>query len=144
MKWVTRSKVKVDRVACPWLIHRFIDGEAEFIFAAADEVLPTAQRENAIPYDVPAVELGHHDGRCSFEAIITKYRLKDPALELLAQIVHGADCKVDFHGRMEAVGLLAIATGFSLMGIPDHEVLKLEFPVYDALYLYCQHKLKGE
>jgi hypothetical protein len=144
MKWVTRSKVKVDRVACPWLINRFIDGDAKFLFVAADEVLPTAQKENAIPYDVPDAELGHHDGKCSFEAIIAKYGLADPALELLAQIVHGADCKDDQYKREEASGLLAIATGFSLMGIADHEVLKLEFSVYDALYLYCQHKLKGE
>src|SRR5437867_2790557 len=108
MKWITREHVKVDRVACPWLIVRFIDPQAEFLFVPAHRVMETARREGAIPYDVPDVELGHHDGKCSFEAMLTKHNLHDPALHMLAQIVHGADVKDDLYGRPEAAGLLAI------------------------------------
>jgi hypothetical protein len=138
MKWITREKVKVDRVACPWLIKRFIDPEAEFLFVPADQVLATAQREAAIPFNVGDVELGHHGGRCSFEAILRKYQINDPALHLLAQIVHGADVTEDLYGRPEAPGLKAIASGFRYLGLKnDREVLDREFVVYDALYAYC-------
>lgn len=139
MKWVTRERVKVDRVACPWLIKKFIDPEAEFLFVPPGEVRRAAESEGATPYDVPDVELGHHEGRCSFEAIVSKYGIEDPAVQLLAKIVHGADVTNDLYGRPEAPGLKAIAEGFQQLGLADdHEILRLEFPVYDALYVYCQ------
>jgi hypothetical protein len=144
MKWVTRQNVKVDRVACPWLIKKFIDPAAEFLFAPADEVMTTAERSDATPFDVPDVELGHHDGKCSFEAIVEKYAIDEPAVRLLAKIVHGADVAADLYGRPEAPGLKAIAEGFQRMGLPnDHAILALEFPVYDALYVYCQQQAKS-
>src|SRR4051794_3053322 len=102
MKWITREKVKVDRVACPWLIRHFVDPEAEFLFGPAEKVTEIARSEGAIPFDVPAVELGHHQGKCSFEAVLTKYQIQDPALELLAQIVHCDDVAQDLYGRPEA------------------------------------------
>lgn len=140
MKWITREKVKVDRVACPWLIHKFVDPQAEFLFVPAHLVMEVAQTDGAIPYDVPDVELGHHDGKCSFEAIVAKYRVDDPAIHLLAQIVHGADVSEDLYRRPEAAGLKAIAEGFRHLGLKDdHEILVREFIVYDALYAYCQH-----
>lgn len=104
MKWITRERVKVDRVACPWLIKKFIDPAAEFLFAPADQVLAVVKREGAIPFDVSNVELGHHDGKCSFEAIVSKYRIEDPAILLLSKIVHGADVAQDLYGRPEAAG----------------------------------------
>jgi hypothetical protein len=139
MKWVTRERVKVDRVACPWLIRKFVDPEAEFIFVAPDQVLEVAERQGAIPFDVPGVELGHHEGKSSFEAIISKYEIKDTAIHLLAEIVHGADVQQDLYGRPEAPGLKAIAEGFRYLGLKDdHEILQKEFVVYDALYAYCR------
>ncbi len=143
MKWVTRERVKVDRVACPWLIRKFIDPEAEFLFVPADRVTTVAEREDATPFDVPDAELGHHDGKCSFEAIVSKYGVNDPAIELLSKIVHGADVADDLYGRAEAPGLKAIAQGFQQMALRDHEVLALEFPVYDALYVYCQRRARA-
>ena len=140
MKWITRKHVKVDRVACPWLIKKFVDPKAEFLFVAADEVLQKARRTGAIPFDVPDVELGHHDGKCSFEAIVKKYNIQDRAVHLLVQIVHGADVKEDLYHRAEAAGLKAIAEGFrNLRFKSDHEILAKELIVYDALYAYCQH-----
>jgi hypothetical protein len=131
--------VKVDRVACPWLIKKFVDTGAEFLFVPAEEVLATAQREGATPFDIPDVELGHHEGRCSFEAIVARYRINDPAVRLLAQIVHGADVATDLYGRPEASGLKAIAEGFRHLGFKDdHDILAREWIVYDALYAYCQ------
>jgi len=141
MKWITRERVKVDRVACPWLITHFIDPAAEFLFVPPERVLTVADRERAIPFDVPEVALGHHDGKCSFEAILAQYRLDDPALHLLAQIVHGADVAADLYGRPEAPGLRAIAEGFRHLGLKDdHEILAEEFIVYDALYAYCRQQ----
>jgi hypothetical protein len=141
MKWITREKVKVDRVACPWLIRRFVDPDAEFLFVPADKVPELAQREGAIPFDVGGVELGHHEGKCSFEAIVAKYRIDDPAIHLLAQIVHGADVQKDLYGRPEAPGLKAIAEGFRDLGLTDdHEMLAKQSLVYDALYAYCQRQ----
>jgi len=143
MKWVTREKVKVDRVACPWLITKFIDPEAEFLFVPAADVMTVAERQGATPFDVPGVELGHHDGKCSFEALLSNCRISDPALDLLARIVHGADVEIDLYGESEAAGLRAIAAGFRLLGLKDdHEILAREFVVYDALYAYCKDKLK--
>jgi hypothetical protein len=141
MKWVTREKVKVDRVACPWLIKKFIDPDAEFLFVTADMVLPIAEEQKAIPYDIPGVKYGHHEGRCSFEALVADYKLMDPALLLLAKIVHGADVSNDLYGSPEAPGLLAVALGFSLLGLSDYEILKREFIVYDALYAYCTNRM---
>ncbi len=139
MKWVTREHVKVDRVACPWLIRKFVDRQAEFLFVPANEVGDVARREGAIPFDAPGVELGHHGGKCSFEAIIAKYQIADPGVHLLAQIVHGADVAEDLYGRPEAPGLKAVAEGFRYLGLAnDHEILAKEFIVYDALYAYCR------
>jgi hypothetical protein len=141
MKWVTRKNASVDRIACPWLIKRFIDQEAEFLFVPAQEVSAVAEREGAIPYDVGGVELGHVDGRCSFESIILKYSLKDPALDRLALIVHGADVSADLEITPEAAGLKAIAHGFAMVhGEDDHHKIALESPMYDALYAWCRHQ----
>jgi hypothetical protein len=140
MKWITRERVKVDRVACPWLIKRFVDPDAEFLFVPLNDVAGRAGKEDAIPFDVPGVELGHHEGKCSFEAIVTKYKISDPGIHLLSQIVHGADVTGDLYGRPEAAGLKAIAEGFRHLALKDdHEILAKEFIVYDALYAYCQH-----
>lgn len=145
MKWITRENVKVDRVACPWLIKKFIDPNAEFLFVPKDSVLEIAQREGAIPFDVSGVELGHHEGKCSFEAIVERYNIEDPAIRLLAKIVHGADVAEDLYGRPEATALKAIAEGFRHLGLKDdHEILEKEFIVYDALYAYCWHKVAEE
>src|SRR3990170_7397579 len=142
MKWVTRERVKVDRVACPWLIKKFVDPEAEFLFVPPEQVLGVAERDGATPFAVPGVELGHHDGKCSFEAIVERYRIEDPAIALLAKIVHGADVAQDLYGRPEAPGLKAIAEGFGYLGLrDDHEILAREFAVYDALYAFCHHKV---
>lgn len=143
MKWTTREDVEVDRVACPWLIRKFVDPEAWFLFVPAEKVMERAKEEGAIPFDVPGAELGHHEGKCSFEAMLAKYNLADPALQLLAQIVHGADVQKDLYGRPEAPGLLAIAKGFSLLGLrDDHEILEKESIVYDALYAYCRQRTR--
>ncbi len=138
MKWVTRSHVHVDRVACPWLISRFVDNQAEFLFVPKNDVERAVQETGAIPFDAPGVELGHHDGRCSFEAIIRKYDLKDPGLLRLAQIVHSADVGDDIDRDPIARGLEAIATGFSLRFPEDEENLSYQFAVYDALYAWCR------
>jgi hypothetical protein len=142
MKWVTRKNASVDRIACPWLIKRFIDPEAEFLYVAAPDVPAVAKREEAIPYDVGGVELGHVDGRCSFESIILKYGLMDPALDRLALIVHGADVSADLGIAPEAAGLKAIAHGFAMVhGEDDHRKIALETPMYDALYAWCLHQV---
>lgn len=139
MKWVTKQNVKVDRVACPWLIKKFIDPDAEFLFVPPERVIQVAQSEGAVPYDVPGVELTHHKGNCSFEAIVEKHKLNDPALLMLSKIVHGADVSLDLHGMKEAPGLKAVALGFTMLGLKnDHEILEKEFIVYDALYAYCR------
>jgi hypothetical protein len=143
MKWITRSHVHVDRVACPWLIARFVDSEAEFLFVAADSVLEAADREGAIPFDAKEVELGHQDGHCSFVSIIEKYGLKDPALLALADVVNAADT-----GQMEsspyAAGIEAIARGYSLRFPDDLENLEHQFEVYDALYAFLRLKTAAE
>lgn len=142
MKWITRQNASVDRIACPWLVKRFIDPAAEFLYVPAGEVTEVAEREGAVPYDVAGVELGHVDGRCSFESIILKYGLHDPALDRLAQIVHGADVTADIGLTAEAAGLKAIAHGFAMVhGVDDHHKLELEAPLYDALYAWCQHEV---
>jgi hypothetical protein len=141
MKYVTRARAKVDRIACPWLIKRFIDEDAEFLFVEAGEVMETAQREAAIPFDVPGVELGHHGERCSFDAIIQKHGISDPALLRLAEIVRGADT-ANRNITPESAGLYALASGFHALSPArfrdDHALLNVEFPLYDALYEYCR------
>lgn len=139
-KWVTREKAKVDRIACPWLIKNFVDSEAEFLFVPSDKVLDIAKEQNAIPFDVPNVELGHHDGRCSFDAIVVKYNLKQPTLEELAKIVRGADTDQS-DPPPESVGLEAIAEGFRQITKDDFDNISKQFYVYDALYAYCNSKL---
>jgi len=138
MKWVTRSHVHVDRVACPWLITRFIDSEAEFLFVPKGEIERVVKETGAIPFDAPDVELGHHEGRCSFESIILKYELKEPGLLRLAKIVHAADVAEDIDKDPIARGLEAIASGFSLRFPEDEENLAHQFDVYDALYAWCR------
>lgn len=140
MKWITREHVKVDRVACPWLIRKFVDPQAEFLFVPADQVMAVAEREGATPYDVKGAELGHHGQECSFEAILRTYDLmKDPALALLGKIVNGADTDNTLWQQPEGPGLEAIAEGFRHLGLADdHAVLQTESIVYDALYGYCQ------
>jgi hypothetical protein len=140
MRWITREHVKVDRVACPWLIQKFVDPAAEFYFVPTEQVIPESRRLDAIPFDVPGVELGHHGQECSFEAILHKYKLRnDPALELLGRIVNGADTDNRLWHQPEAPGLRAIAEGFRHLGFEDdHQVNAAEWIVYDALFAYCK------
>lgn len=142
MKWVTRARPRVDRVACPWLIKKFVDADAEFLYAPGDQVMAVAEREGATPYDVPNVELAHVGPECSFDAIIKKYKLADPALQKLALIVRGADTAAK-DLTPESRGLEAIAAGFQLAYQDDHKQLAAELPVYDALYAYCQQQVKA-
>jgi hypothetical protein len=137
MKWVTRSHVHVDRVACPWLITRFIDSEAQFLFVPTSRIAEVVEQERAIPFDAPGVELGHKDGQCSFESIIARYDLKDKALLRLAKIIHAADTN-ELASDPMAAGFEAIAVGYSLRYPDDHENLAHQFPVYDALYAWCR------
>lgn len=137
MKWVTREKARVDRIACPWLISRFIDRDATFLFVPSGEVMRVAEREGATPYDVPGVELGHHGDRCSFDAFLDKFTLDDPSLRALALIVRGADTEARGLAP-EAAGLYALATGFQAIARDDHENMARQFPAYDALYAFCR------
>jgi len=140
MKWITRKNVKVDRVACPWLIRRFVDKDAEFIFVEEDKLVSLAESMKAIPYDaprIPEINLNHRGQRCTFEAIIEDYKISDPALHRLALIVRAADVKGQEDAAPEGIGLRSIAEGFAAMGISDEERLARQFPVYDALYEYA-------
>ena len=145
MKWVTRENANVDRVACPWLIKRFIDPEAEFLFVGRDEVLTVAEREGAHSYDAAGAEYTHRDGKCSFDVLVEEFKLTgDVALVRLAQIVHAADVSEDLNTSPEGPGLYAIAHGFSLVhGDDDHQKIRLETPMYDALYAWCQEQVAG-
>lgn len=136
MKWITRERPKIDRIACPWLVSRFVDADPEFLYVPAEDVMRIAAETGAIPYDVPDVELGHHGDQCSFDAFITKYQLQDSALEKLALIVRGADCGQP-ELAAEAAGLLAISKGLSLNVTDDHEMLAYGMVIYDALYAWC-------
>ncbi|HEX7567844.1 MAG TPA: chromate resistance protein ChrB domain-containing protein [Anaerolineaceae bacterium] len=138
MLWVTRSHVHVDRVACPWLITRFIDNQAEFLFVPKGEIERVVQETGAIPFDTAGAVLGHHEGRCSFESILLKYDLKEPSLVRLAKIVHAADVSEDIDKDPIARGLEAIASGFSLRFPEDEENLDHQFDLYDALYAWCR------
>jgi hypothetical protein len=141
MRWITRQNVKVDRVACPWLIKRFIDPHAEFLFVREDELLERARQEGAIPFDATRfseVKLNHRGKRCTFEAILEDYKLTDPALHRLGLIVRGADVKGQEQAAPESVGLRAIAQGFAVSAGSDEERLAYEFPIYDALLEYVR------
>lgn len=138
MKWITRSHVHVDRVACPWLIRRFVDNDAEFLFVPKAEVEGVAKEHGAIPFDAPGVELGHHEGRCSFESIMLKYELEDKALIRMAKVIHAADIAADIDTDPIARGLEAIAVGYSLRFPDDEENLERQFEVYDSLYAWCR------
>ena len=142
MKWVTREHPKTDRIACPWLIRKLIDPSAEILFVPADQVLPVAEREAAISFDARGARYTHRDGLCSFEVLVEEYALGgDPALALLAQVVHGADVSADADATPQSPGLLAIADGFALLGLDDQRQLELELPVYDALYAWAQRQV---
>ena len=145
MKWITRSGVKVDRVACPWLIKKFIDPDPEFLFVPTEQLAAVAAREQATPYDAPGAELGHHGKECSFDAFCRKYHLweKDPALVLMARIVNGADTDNALWHQPESPGLNAIAEGFRHLGFADDlRQNEAEWIVYDALYAYCQEMVR--
>lgn len=146
MKWVTREHAKVDRIACPWLIKKFVDPEAEFVFVPVDRVMQVAKEEGAIPFDAPGAELTHYkeggEQRVSFDAIIRKHGLKDPALLELASIVRGADAKIA-DAAPESAGLEAAAAGYRAVARDDFENIRLQFPLYDALYAYCKGRLEG-
>jgi hypothetical protein len=137
MKWVTRERPKIDRIACPWLIARFIDTEPEFLYVPSRQVLDTAERTGAIPYDIPGVEMSHVGDLCSFDAFLSKHRLSDPALQQLAAIVRGADTS-----RLEltpqSAGLYALSLGLSQVFRDDHEMLRHGMVMYDALYAWCK------
>jgi hypothetical protein len=143
MKWVTREHAKVDRIACPWLITNFVDKDAEFLFVPVDNVMQVAKEQNAIPFDVPNVELGHHGEECSFDAIVKKYGIdkKEPALAELARMVRGADT-ANRSLTPQSEGLVAIATGFSMISKDDHDNMAKQFHVYDALFAFCKSRTR--
>jgi hypothetical protein len=142
MKWITREKVKVDRVACPWLIRKFVDPEAEFVFVPADDVVSQAAKLPATPFDIPGCELGHHGEDVSFNSFLKKYGLTDPGLVLLGEIVRAADSHPS-KPHPAGEGLRWVAFGFSALGLSDHEIIEREFPVYDALYAECCKRAGG-
>ena len=141
MKWVTREHPKTDRIACPWLIRKFIDPDAEILYVPDADVLSTAEREGAISFDAPDARYTHRDGLCSFEVLIADYQLTDPALEIMAPIVHGADIDKGIDTTRESAGLIAISHGFALLDLTDERQLELELPVYDALYAWSQTQI---
>jgi hypothetical protein len=142
MQWVTREHPHTDRVACPWLIRKFIDPDAQIVYVAAANVLSYAERMRAISFDAKGARYTHRDGKCSFEVLVEEYDLgSDPALALMARVVHGADISDDPDATAQSRGLLAVAEGFSLLGLPDQEQLGLELPVYDALYAWCRREV---
>lgn len=144
MKWVTREHPHTDRIACPWLIKRFIDRDAEIVYVPRDEVLPYAEREGANSFDAPGAKYTHRDGLCSFEVLVEAFALgSDPALALVARVVHGADVSEDADITPESRGLEAIARGFMYLGVSDYEQLALELPVYDALYEWATRAVAG-
>jgi hypothetical protein len=144
MKWVTRENANVDRIACPWLIKRCIDADAEFLFVARDEVLKVAEHEGANSYDAPGAKYTHRDGKCSFDVLVEDFDLAgDAALVRLAEIVHAADVSADRQTSPEGPGLYAVAHGFALLhGTADHRKIELESPMYDALYAWCQEQVQ--
>jgi hypothetical protein len=143
VKWVTRERPKTDRIACPWLIKKFIDEKAEFLFVPPEHVLEVSEQEDAISYDAPDARYTHRDGLCTFEVLVEEYEIDDPAVMRMARIVHGADIAAERDATPESRGLLAIAEGFHLLGLPDQQQLELSLPVYDALYAWCSHEVAG-
>jgi hypothetical protein len=141
VKWVTREHPKTDRIACPWLIRKFIDAEAEIVYVPADEVLAYADREGATSFDSPDAKYTHRNGKCTFEVLVDEYRIDDPAIAVLARVVHGADVSQDRDITPQSRGLEAIADGFALLDIDDQRQLELELPVYDALFAWAQHQV---
>jgi hypothetical protein len=143
MQWVTREHPKTDRIACPWLIRKFIDPHAEIVYVPRDEVLAYAAREGATSFDAPGATYTHRAGKCSFETLVEEYHIDDPAIALLARVVHGADIADDRDATPQSRGLEAIADGFALLGLDDQRQLELELPVYDALYAWAQHQINA-
>jgi hypothetical protein len=143
VKWVTRERPKTDRIACPWLIKNFIDAEAEFLYVQVEQVLDVAEREQAHSYDAPGAEFTHRDGLCSFEVLVEEYAINDPAIKLLARIVHGADIADDRDATPQSRGLLAIAEGFHLLELGDLRQLELSLSLYDALYAWCKAEVEA-
>ena len=143
MKWVTREHPETDRIACPWLIRKFIDRDAEIVYVARDQVLEYAEREGATSFDAPGAKYTHRGNKCSFETLIDEYKIDDPAIALLARVVHGADVSEDRDATPESRGLLAIADGFALLEVDDQRQLELELPVYDALYAWAQQQVSA-
>ncbi len=142
MKWVTREHVHVDRTACPWLIKRFVDRKAEFVFVPPDKITDVVTRETAIPFDAPGVELGHHGNKCSFNSIVEKYHIKDPAILKMAEIVRAADTEPNL--ASEGPGVEALMAGISMIAKDDHDSLKLAGPIYDTLFAYCKMQVIKE
>lgn len=139
MKWVTREKAKVDRIACPWLIKDFIDRDAEFLFVPEDQVLLVAEKEQATSFDSPNAKFTHtEDGKCTFEALVDYYKITDPAIQKLAKVVHGADVSEDITITPQSAGLQTIAEGFRIISKDDHDNMSKQFAIYDALYAYFQ------
>jgi hypothetical protein len=143
VKWVTREHPRTDRIACPWLILRFIDPEAEIVYVAPDEVLAYAEREGATSFDAPGATYTHRDGKCSFETLVDEFRIDDPAVAVMARVIHGADVAEDRDATPESRGLLAIADGFAMLDVEDQRQLELELPVYDALYAWANHRVRS-
>lgn len=143
MQWITRERPKTDRIACPWLIRRFIDPDAEIVYVPADEVLSEAERRGALSFDAPGARYTHRDGLCSFEVLVEEYEIDDPAVALLARIVHGADVAEDIDSTPQSPGLKAVAEGFSALEPDDQRQLELELPVYDALYAWCKNEVEA-
>jgi len=143
MRWVTREHPKTDRIACPWLIRKFIDPDAEIVYVSRDEVLAYAEREGAISFDAPGAAYTHRDGKCTFETLVEDYGIDDPAVAILARVVHGADIEEESDTTAQSPGLQAIADGFALLGVDDQRQLELELPVYDALYAWAQTQVSG-
>ena len=143
MQWVTREHPKTDRIACPWLICKYIDTEAQIVYAPRDEVLSYADQNGAISFDAPGARYTHRDGLCTFEVLVEEYRIVDEAVRLMARVVHGADVAEDRDATPQSPGLLAIADGFAALDITDEEQLRLELPVYDALYAWCQEQVRA-
>jgi hypothetical protein len=143
MKWVTREHPRTDRIACPWLIRKFIDPAAEIVYVPRDDVLGYAEREGAMSFDAPGAKYTHRDGKCSFETLVEEFKIDDPAIAMLARVVHGADVSEDRDATPESPGLLAIADGIALLGLDDQRQLELEVPVYDALYAWARHQVEA-
>jgi hypothetical protein len=143
MKWVTRERPKTDRIACPWLIRRFIDPAAEIVYVPREKVLVFAQGDGARSFDAPEAEFTHRDGKCTFEILVEEFGIEDPAVLLLARIVHGADISGELDATPQSAGLLAIAEGFGDVESDDQKLLAMELPVYDALYEWCRRQVQA-